>query len=220
VADSEGNITEADLLCAIDWVTAHKSTIEVANMSLGNEFTPQPENCDKPKTKTSGDIEHYAICRSVAAGVTYVVSAGNDSVDTSQIQPASYDEVITASALGDSDGQPGGLGPQLPFGICDLGGATMADDTFAFFSNFGADVDLAAPGVCVGSLYPGGLYASDSGTSYASPIVAGAAALYKTNNPTATPAQVRAALLSLAESGPIPGDPDTSHEGIVNVSTL
>ena len=51
------------------------------------------------------------------------------------------------------------------------------DDVFAFFSNFGADVDLAAPGVCVGSTFPGGQAALDSGTSLAAPMVAVAAPL-------------------------------------------
>ena len=96
----------------------------------------------------------------------------------------------------------------------------MNDDTFAIFSNFGSVVDLAAPGVCTTSTYPGGLYAVGSGTSFSAPRVAGAASLYIANHPGASPADVRAALISLAEPGPIPGDPDAYPEGIVNVSTL
>jgi subtilisin family serine protease len=142
------------------------------------------------------------------------VGAGNDSVDASDSLPASYDEVITVSAISDKDGQPGGLGGQLDCLPSEL------DDTFATFSNFGADVDISAPGACIGSTYPGGLYATDSGTSLATPLVAGAAALYIANHPGASPADVRAALISLAEPGPIPGDPDAFPEGIVNVSTL
>jgi subtilisin family serine protease len=218
-----GFVTDAALLCAIDWVTAHASTIEVANLSLGGALkaNQQTENCGIAPKKVNGDPIHAAICASVSAGVTYAVSAGNDSIDAATVYPASYDEVIAASAMGDSDGQPGGLGPGLETRPCPLQGFTMADDTFAyFFSNFGGDVDLAAPGVCDASLYPGGLYANDSGTSFSSPLVAGAAALYKAKHPTASPAAVRAALLSVAEPGPIPNDPDTSHEGVVNVSTL
>jgi subtilisin len=225
VANNMGGITRAAEVCAIDWITAHAATIEVANMSLGGAFLPHQEhgNCGIGATKPTGDPIHAAICASVLAGVTYAVAAGNDSTDASDLLPASYDEVITASAIGDSDGAPGGLGPPFPdpvgLSACNFP-FTMADDSFASFSNFGADVDLAAPGVCVGSTYPGGLYASASGTSFASPFVAGAAALYISRHPGATPAQVRAALLAAAEPGPIPGDPDTFPEGVVNVSTF
>jgi subtilisin family serine protease len=96
----------------------------------------------------------------------------------------------------------------------------MFDDTFATFSNFGTTVDISAPGVCITNTYPGGLHAVGSGTSFAAPLVSGAAALYLANHPGASPATVKAALLALAEPGPIPGDPDAFHEGIVNVSTL
>ena len=51
-------------------------------------------------------------------------------------------------------------------------------------------------------------------------LVSGAAALYIANHPGAAPADVRAALISLAEPGPIPVDPDAYPEGIVNVSSL
>jgi subtilisin family serine protease len=223
VADRDGGIRTGALMCAIDWVTAHASTIEVANMSIVGDFLPneQTENCGKAAKKTQGDPIHAAICRSVAAGVTYAVAAGNDFADAGAYKPASYDEVITVSAIGDSDGAPGGLGPTLPFNAgCDLGPNTMADDTFAFFSNFGQDIDLAAPGVCVGSLLAGGFYASSSGTSFSSPLVAGAAALYLVNHPHTSPADVRAALLAHAEPGPVAGDPDTYPEGVLNVATL
>ncbi len=88
-------------------------------------------------------------------------------------------------------------------------------------------VDIAAPGVCDLTLYPSppynpgdDYYATGVGTSFAAPLVSGAAALYIANHPGASPATVRAALLALAEPGPIPGDPDAYHEGILNVSTL
>ncbi len=75
--------------------------------------------------------------------------------------------------------------------------------------------------MCIGSTYPGGFVRClDSGTSFATPLVSGAAALYIANHPGASPADVRAALISLAEPGPITGDPDAYPEGIVNVSSL
>jgi subtilisin len=216
VTNNAGTITDGAVLCAVDWVTAHASTIEVANMSLGGP-SPATDNCGIAVRKKDGDPLHAAICASVAAGVTYVVSAGNDSVDASGITPASYPEVITVSAMADTDGQPGGLGPAVLPG-CEPG--TPPDDTFATFSNFGPVVDISAPGVCVTSTYPGGLYANGSGTSFAAPLVSGAAALYISTHPGATPAQVRTALLAATEPGPITGDPDTYPEGIVNVSSF
>jgi len=162
---------------------------------------------------------HQAICASVAAGVTYVVSAGNETQDTVNQKPAAYPEVIAVSAMTDTDGQPGGLGPSSD-SLAPCTDAGEIDDTFAKFSNFGAVVDIAAPGVCSVSTYIASQYAIGSGTSFAAPVVSGAAALYKATHPSATPAQVRAALISLEEPGPIPGDPDSYPEGIVNVSTL
>jgi subtilisin len=156
---------------------------------------------------------HQAICASVAAGVTYVVAAGNSSSDAATSTPAAYDEVITVSAFADFDGVAGGAGS----GGC---GFTEYDDTMAFFSNFGSDVDISAPGVCIGSTVRGGLYDIISGTSQAAPHVSGTAALYVANHPAASPAAVRSALLAGAEAGPIAEDPDAFHEGVVKASGL
>jgi subtilisin family serine protease len=119
----------------------------------------------------------------VKAGVTYAVAAGNAGGDAATRVPAAYDEVITVSALADFDGLPGGLASP----IC----RTDRDDTFADFSNFGADVDLIAPGVCILSTWKNGGYNTISGTSMATPHVASAAALYKSTHPSAPPTAVK-----------------------------
>lgn len=201
-----GGGTMTDVLCGIDYVTRHAAQIEVANMSLG-AAGHDDGNCGR----TSRDALHQAICASVRAGVTYVVAAGNSSDNAAFYAPASYDEVITVSALADFDGRPGGAAPAT----C----RPDTDDTLASFSNFGRDVDLVAPGVCIRSTWMGGGYETISGTSMASPHVTGAAALYLARHPAAGPAAVRSALVAAgtAQWSRV-GDPDGIHEPLLNVT--
>lgn len=210
VLKGNGNGSNAEILCGIDWVTAHANVIDVANMSI-EEAVQQIDPCGVHPNKRRNAI-HDALCASVAAGVTYTVAAGNDAVDATTIEPAGFDEVITVSASTDTDGIPGGLGPAptcLP---------TERDDTLATFSNFGPAVDVAAPGVCVTSTFTGDIYGVGTGTSFSAPLVAGAAALLKARNPHWSPAKVKAAILANAEQGPISGDPDNYPEGLLNVA--
>ena len=209
VLNDNGFGSDSRIVCGVDWVTRNAGVIDVANMSLGGAEKNLPSCQVKSK-----NAYHTAICNSVAAGVTYVVSAGNETADAANYAPAAWPEVITVSAMADSDGVPGGLGE--PFQ--DYCGLVEQDDTFAFFSNYGAVVDLSAPGVCTSSTYPGGLYGFGSGTSFASPLVAGAAALYLATHPDATPAQVRAALIADREQIAFADDPDGIAEGVVDVS--
>jgi len=143
VLDDEGNGTTRELLCGIDWVTTTRTDsdprndIDVANLSLGGVGTD-----DGHCGEADGDVLHQAICKSVSKGVTYVVAAGNDHEDASHLIPAAYNEVITVSALADSDGRPGGKGGS-PACRADQ------DDTLADFSNYGPAIDLIAPGVCI-----------------------------------------------------------------------
>ncbi|MBK5288893.1 MAG: S8 family serine peptidase [Acidimicrobiia bacterium] len=143
-----------------------------------------------------------------------LAAAGNETTDAYKSFPAAYDEVIAVSAMADTDGLPGGLGG--PYVNCTSPPAQ--DDTFAPFSNFGAVIDISAPGVCVQSTYPGGFRAFADGTSFSTPLVAGGAALYRATHPLASPADVKAALLANAEPGPITGDPDAFPEGVLNVA--
>jgi subtilisin family serine protease len=209
VLNSAGSGSWSQVICGIDWVTANAATIKVANMSLGGSGTVTASNADC--TNGNRDALHTAICRSVKAGVTYVVAAGNSAMDSTSYTPAGYSEVITVSALSDSDGAPGGAGGAP---TCRTG---ERDDYFASFSNFGAPVDIAAPGVCIYSTWLGSGYNTISGTSMATPHVAGAAALYIAAHPGASPAQVKVGLQASATPGPIAGDPDSFKEGILHV---
>lgn len=185
VLDSNGMGSLSALICGIDWVTEHADVIKVANMSLSRPGSATRSNPDC--SNANSDALHVAICRSVKAGVTYIVSAGNGAVDVSTLVPAAYEEVIPVSALADSDGKPNGRGPRTCTGD--------ADDAIANFSNFGEGVAMIAPGVCILSTWPGAQYRELSGPSTAAPYVAGAAALYIATNPDAAPEQVRQSLL-------------------------
>ena len=212
------------IVCGIDWVTAQKDPLdaskprfEAANMSL-RDAGSNDGNCGN----TNGDAEHRAICASVLAGTTYAVAAGNDRTDASQWIPAAYPEVITVSALADFNGTGGGGAAST----CSSFSSADSDDTFADFSNFGPPVDLIAPGKCIYSTYStakstGTGYAVLSGTSMASPHVAGAIALYKATNPAATPSEVKSALQAAGTLDWFTNtDPDATHERLLNVASF
>jgi subtilisin family serine protease len=207
VLSAIGTGLNSDVICGIDYVAANADEIEVANMSLGGGGEDDG-NCGQ----SSGDAMHTAICDAVDAGVTFVVAAGNDSADAAESTPAAYDEVVTVSALADFNGQPGGGAPST----C----RSDQDDTFASFSNYGADVDLIAPGVCILSTSMAGGYATLSGTSMAAPHVAGGAALYAATHAAATPAQVQSALIGSGTTGwNDSDDPDNTKERLLNVAS-
>ncbi|WP_222193498.1 S8 family peptidase [Modestobacter italicus] len=117
-----------------------------------------------------------AVQRSIADGVTYAVAAGNGDA-----------RGVPQDACG---GSPSRVGAALTVG------ATDRNDAPASFSNYGACVDLFAPGVGITSDWHTGNTATNtiSGTSMATPHVAGVAALYLQGNPSASPATVSAAI--------------------------
>ena len=199
-----GSGTWASVICGINWVTPRAGQIEVANMSLGG--------ASSASTSCNDGGLRQAICESVGSGVTYAVAAGNSEINVANYVPAAFPEVITVSALADFNGLPGG-GAQS---TC----RADQDDTIADFSNYGDGVDLIAPGVCIYSTWMDGGYNEISGTSMATPHVAGAAALYRSDH-AASPSQVKAELQKAGNADWIATDDrDEIHETLLNVDAL
>jgi subtilisin family serine protease len=175
VLGCSGSGTNAGVISGIQYVAGQTGgkTTSVANMSLGGSLSTATNN---------------AVDAASANGVVMVVAAGNSAADACAYSPASARTAVSVGAtLTDSD--PNG---------------NMIDER-SYFSNFGTCVTLLAPGQNIDSAYIGSQTASRilSGTSMASPHVAGVAALYLStlNLPLPTPAQVKQYLISTSDTG-------------------
>jgi hypothetical protein len=181
----------ADAVAALDYITdlkqRHGLNIIAANNSWGGGGYSQ--------------ALHDAILRAAKAGILFMAAAGNSARNndlypqypanystlsgTSTETAASYEAVTSVASITNSGAR-------------------------STFSNYGrTSVDLGAPGSAIRSTTPSNTYSSFSGTSMATPHVAGAAALYKSVNPGATAQQVRTAILQSATA-----TPTTSMTGI------
>ena len=178
VLGCDGSGSYSGIIAGVEWVTKNAAKPAVVNMSLGGT--------------TSAALD-AAVRKSIAAGVTYAVAAGNENKNACAVSPARTAEAITV-------------------------GATDSRDTRASFSNYGSCVDLFAPGVGILSSTKNGDTTTGkmSGTSMATPHVAGAAALYLSTHPTATPAQVRDALVTGATANKV-SDPKGSPNKLLYV---
>ncbi|KAI0455667.1 subtilisin-like protease PR1K [Xylaria acuta] len=125
----------------------------------------------------------------VSAGNFMAVAAGNEAEDASNSSPASEPSVCTV-------------------------GATDKTDALSYFSNFGQLVDVLAPGSDIESTWPGGNTNTISGTSMASPHVAGIGA-YFLGLGAATPADLCDYIASQAQTGAISGVPSGTTDGII-----
>ena len=203
--DDAGNSSEARALCALEHIIGLNSDgdpandADVANMSWGEQ---------RAWGDCSSDALHGAICRAHGVGIVLVAGAGNSAVDAGSFVPAAYPEVISVSAWTDLNGEPG-AGSGCAF-ISDIFWYEC-DETFALFSNFGP-VDVMAPGVQIYSTWASGGYRNSSGTSMATPHIAGIVALMAAAAPGLSSAD---ALTALRTTGECPNDAAADADGTI-----
>lgn len=203
VLDSKGEGTSESVIRGIEWVIANKDiyNIKVMSMSLGSD-----------SNSNGTDAQSQAVNQAVQAGIVVVVAAGNDGEEGFINSPGAADGAITVGAL------------------FDHGSVNRGDDTVASYSNQGPRLDdgdsdpydelkpdITAPGSFIVSAKGSNGTASNdyhslSGTSMATPHVAGIVALMLEANQNLTPAEVREILHETAEAKGIPYDPSLSDK--------
>ena len=181
VLGCSGSSAGSSVIDGVNWIARNRVLPAVANMSVGGGASRALDQ---------------AVRAAVAAGVTVVVAAGNETQNACNVSPARESSAITV-------------------------GASTDNDTRAGFSNFGSCVDIFAPGQEITSTWLSNGTNTIDGTSMASPHVAGVAALYLHENPRASPANVRSAILGGATPGLLsgigPGSPNRLlYSGIVD----
>lgn len=198
VTDRGGNWAyTSQVISALDYLISHRRDVRAVNISLSNA-TEYTTACD------SASADARAIATAVAKlrnrGTAVFVASGNNGWANGVPLPACISGVTTVGAVYDASSGPSAF--NMPSGSC-LDAATHADQ-IACFSNSGSLVDLLAPGARIVSAMAGGGLASGSGTSFAAPHAAGAAAILFSLKPALSVDQLEALLRA---TGTVIADP-------------
>lgn len=201
VLDASGSGYDSDIIAGLDWVLANAQlvspAIQVVNMSLGRDAAASDADPQSPM--------HVAVQNLTSRNIVVVVSAGNDqSQQISQVVPAGYPEVLAIASTTANTGTT----------QCSRFKTPIQADSASYFTTDGAGVAISAPGeasenlsrgcllssIGILSLKPGGGTVRMSGTSMASPHVAGVVAALKQKNTAFSPSTIRTCLASFAQS--------------------
>lgn len=183
VLRSNGSGTMSDVVKGVEWAAqSHLEQVQAAKEGKRKGFKGSVANMSLGGGKT--EALDRVVNAAVDAGIHFAVAAGNDNAEACDYSPAAAEKAITV-------------------------GATELGDVRSYFSNYGKCTDIFAPGSNILSTWIGSKYATNtiSGTSMASPHVAGLLAYYLSLQPSAdseyavapiTPAKLKADLLSVA----------------------
>lgn len=197
VLKSNGSGTMSDVVKGVEWAAeAHSKTVSAAKKGKKKGFKGSVANMSLGGGKSR--LLDLAVNAAVDAGLHFAVAAGNDNADSCNYSPAAAEKAIT------------------------VGASTLADER-AYFSNYGPCNDIFAPGLNVLSTWIGSKYATNiiSGTSMASPHIAGLLAYFLSLQPASdsayavadiTPKQMKANMIAIATEGALDNVPaDTAN---------
>lgn len=203
VLRSSGSGTMSDVVKGVEWAAeAHIKKTKAAKDGKAKGFKGSVANMSLGGG--SSRTLDLAVNAAVEAGIHFAVAAGNDNADACNYSPAAAENAVT------------------------VGASTLSDER-AYFSNYGKCTDIFAPGLNILSTWIGSKYAVNtiSGTSMASPHIAGLLAYYVSLQPSSdsayavaeiTPKKLKEALITVATVGAlsdIPSDtPNVSHQNL------
>lgn len=165
ILDEDGSATELNIIAACEYALAEKDKPDVMNMSFGGYAK-----------EGSFALINDLIEKLVENGIAVSVAAGNESLPSDHMNPASCESVITVASCNNNN-------------------------AFSYYSNYGNMIDVTAPGenIYVAKFNTGNRYTTEhSGTSFSAPFVSAACAYVLMQNPDATPAEVKDKIKSTA----------------------
>ncbi|CAG8948690.1 hypothetical protein HYFRA_00001811 [Hymenoscyphus fraxineus] len=192
VLKSNGSGTMADVVKGVEWAAnAHTEKVKAGKKG----FKGSAANMSLGGGKSPA--LDRAVNGAVNAGIHFAVAAGNDNADSCNYSPAAAEQAITV-------------------------GASALDDSRAYFSNYGPCNDIFAPGLSIQSTWIGSKYAVNtiSGTSMASPHIAGLLAYYLSLQPASdsayavdelTPKKLKESIISIATKGALSDVPSNTE---------